>query len=242
MSFFCMQSTERPIKDVPGIILVFLATTLALQIGWQSTQPPRVATAAALPPPPPLEKLRMFGLGDSVALSKMLMLWLQAFDNQPGISIPYRELDYLAVTAWLEDILALDVRGQYPLFAASHLYSEVPDVSRQRQMLEFVYRKFSEDPDHRWPALAQAVFIAKHRLRDLPLALRYARALTEHVTAGNVPFWVRQMQVWVLEDMGELEDARILLGGLLASGTISDPHELMFLKQRLQQLATGAEK
>lgn len=164
------------------------------------------------------------------------MLWLQAFDHQPGISIPYRELDYQTVSAWLDAILALDARGQYPLFAASRLYSEAPDAARQRMMLEFVYRKFMEDPDRRWPALAHAVYMAKHRLQDPSLALRYARALTDHVTAAHVPYWVRQMQVWMLEDLGELEDAKILMGGLVESGTINDPHELIFLRQRLQQL------
>jgi len=237
-----MQTQERPVRDVPALVLVTLAVTLALQISWHVTRPPRAAMSDALPVPPPLEKLRAFSLGDDIALSKMLMLWLQAFDNQPGISVPYRELDYETVTAWLDVILALDARGQYPLFAASRLYSEVPDESRQRLMLDYVFRKFLEDPDRRWPALAHAVYMAKHRLGDMPLALYYARALTERVTSPRAPYWVRQMQAWVLEDMGELEDARILLGGLVESGTIHDPHELMFLKQRLQQLENGKVK
>src|SRR3990172_9501016 len=242
MSSFSTQARERPVKDVPGVVLILLAVILALQIGWQATRPPRVAQAVALPAPPPLASLLLLSLGDHIALSKMLMLWLQAFDRQPGISIPYRALDYQTVIAWLDDILALDARGQYPLFAASRLYSEVPDAARQRMMLEFVYRKFLEDPDRRWPALAHAVYRAKHRFQALPLALRYARALTDHVTAANVPYWVRQMQAWVLEDMGELEDARILLGGLVDSGTIKDPHELMFLRKRLQQLESASGK
>jgi hypothetical protein len=236
MSSFSVQAKERPVKDVPGIVLLLLAVTLALQIGWQATRPPRVARAEALPVPPPPAILQIFSLGDRIALAKMLMLWLQAFDSQPGISIPYRELDYQTVIGWLDEILVLDARGQYPLFAASRLYSEVPDAARQRMMLEFVHRKFLEDPDRRWPALAHAVYMAKHKLEDLPLAFRYAKALTEHVTATNVPFWVRQMQAWVLEDMGEMEDAKILLGGLIESGTIKDAHELMFLRQRLQRL------
>ena len=236
MTFFFTQAKNRPLKDVPIVVLVLLAVTLALQIVWHVTRPPRIATTSALPAPSPPVTLQMFSLGDRIALSKMLMLRLQAFDNQPGISIPYRDLDYQTVCAWLDEILALDGRGQYPLFAASRLYSEVPDKARQRLMLEFVYRKFLADPDRRWPALAHAVYMARHRLQDLPLALRYARALTGHVTSANVPYWVRQMQAWLLEDMGELEDARILLGGLVESGTIKDPHELLFLRRRLQRL------
>ena len=36
--------------------------------------------------------------------------------------------------------------------------------------------------------------------------------------------------------MNELEAARIMLGGLLASGKITDPTELGFLKRRLEEL------
>jgi len=236
MSLFNSQAQERAVKDVPHVVLILLVVTLALQIVWQTTQPPRVARAESLSIPPPPAMLRLYGLGDHIAMARLLMLRLQAYDNQPGISIPYRDLDYQVVMAWLDAILALDVRGQYPLFTASRIYSEAPDRARQRMMLEFVYRKFQADPNRRGPSLAHAVFMAKHRLHDLPLALRYAKALTERVTTINVPFWIMQMQVWVLEDMGELEDARILLGGLIESGMIKDPHEVMFLKQRLRHL------
>ncbi|MGH8615637.1 MAG: hypothetical protein ACREYF_27365, partial [Gammaproteobacteria bacterium] len=164
------------------------------------------------------------------------MFWLQAFDNQPGISIPFRELDYRQVIGWLERVLRLDERTQYPLLAASRVYAEVPVPTKQRQMLEFVYQQFLSDPNRRWPWMAHAAFVAKHRLKDLPLALKYARALTNYATGAKVPHWVQQMQIFVLEDMGEVESAKVLLGGLIESGTITDPHELRFLEERLQGL------
>jgi hypothetical protein len=36
--------------------------------------------------------------------------------------------------------------------------------------------------------------------------------------------------------MNELEAAKIMIGGLLQSGTVTDPAELRFLKQRLEEL------
>jgi len=51
-----------------------------------------------------------------------------------------------------------------------------------------------------------------------------------------VPLWARQMEVFILEDMNELEAARIVLGGLLEHGGIHDPNELRFLQQRLREL------
>jgi len=44
------------------------------------------------------------------------------------------------------------------------------------------------------------------------------------------------MEIFILEDMNELEAAKIMLGGLLASGRIADPAEAKFLQERLKQL------
>ena len=54
--------------------------------------------------------------------------------------------------------------------------------------------------------------------------------------AADVPLWARQMEVFILEDMNELEAARIMLGGLLASGAVQDPAEARFLAARLKAL------
>ena len=235
-SVFFNEVDERPVSHVPKIIIIFLSFALGVQIAWHAARPSVTAHAEALPEPPPGEKLELISIGDPIALSKIIMLWLQAFDNQPGISIPFKDLNYDRVISWLDKILFLDRKGQYPLLAASRLYTEVPDDAKKRQMLEFVYKQFFADPNRRWPSLAHAVYVAKHRLRDLPLALRYAHALAANVTLNNIPSWVKQMEIYVLEDMGEVESAKILIGGLLDSGAITDLHELTFLKKRLQEM------
>ena len=51
-----------------------------------------------------------------------------------------------------------------------------------------------------------------------------------------MPLWAKQMEIFILEDMNELEAAKIMLGGLLQSGTVRDPAELRFLKERLDEL------
>jgi hypothetical protein len=102
--------------------------------------------------------------------------------------------------------------------------------------LDFVYDQFLIDPNRRWPWLAHAALTAKHRLADLPLARRYASAVQRYTTAPDVPLWAKQMEVFILEDMNELEAARIMLGGMLESGMVHDPAELRFLQQRLQEL------
>lgn len=231
----------RPANTASLPLLACLAVVLVLQITWRAWQPPPVPRAEALPEAPPQPMLRLMSLGDPVTASRLFMLWLQLYDNQPGISIPFRELDYARVEAWLAGILDLDPRSQYPLLAASRLYGAVPDPRRQRRMFDFVHRRFAEDPARRWRWLAHAVIAARHELHDDELALRYAATLAAAPQSAGIPSWARQMHIFVLEDMGHVEAARILLGGLLASGQVRDPHERYFLLQRLSRMEEGAQ-
>lgn len=227
---------ERPLSTVPWPALLLLAVGLCAQIAWHAWQPKQQAAAQAMPAAPSPIALQVAAMGDPIALAKLLMLYVQTFDSQNGVVIPFARLDYQNLEAWLGRILDLDPRAQYPLFMASRLYGEVADPSRQRKMLNFVYLRFAEDPDQRWPWLAHAATIAKHQLKDLPLAQQYARAIRLHATGSTVPSWAKQMEIFILEDMNELESAKILLGGLLQDGRITDPNEFRFLEQRLKEM------
>jgi hypothetical protein len=221
---------------VPRGVLALLAVGLASQIALKAGAPRPIASAEDLPSAPGIGALRLASFGDPVALGKALMLYLQAFDYQSGTKVPYRNLDYDRLETWLARILELDPRGQYPLLAASRLYAEVPVEAKQRSMLEFVYREFLLDPNRRWPWLAHATAIAKHRLHDLPLALRYAQAIKRYAVADDVPLWAKQLDIFILEDMNELDTARLIIGGYIQSGAVKDPAELRFLEGHLKEL------
>lgn len=216
----------RPVSAVPRWVLVFLGLSIAAQVAWEANRDTGEAAAPELPPAPGGQALRLASFGEPEALARLAMVHLQS----------YRTPDYGRLVEWLEAILELDPRSQYPLFSAARVYAETADPARSRRALEFVYRQFLRDPNRRWPALAHAALLAKHRLKDLPLARRYAQALQRHATASDVPPWARQMEIFILEDLNELEAARILIGSLLQSGTLHDPAELRFLKQRLEEL------
>lgn len=230
---------ERPWRDVSRGMRWALAALLVAHAAWRTGLPPPPAVASELPAPPAFAVARVAALGDPIAFAKLQTLWLQAFDDQAGVDLAFADLDYPRVIGWLELALRLDPRAQYPLLAASRLYADIPDAARSRQMLRFVQRAFATDPARRWPWLAHAVYVARHRLGDRPLALEFARTLAAADAAG-IPHWARQLEIFVLEDMGEIEAAKVLLGGLLASGQITDPHERRLLSARLHALEDAA--
>jgi len=227
------SSRERSISSVPRSIIFLLVFSLLIQIVWHAQQTKTEAKVVGLSAAPSSEILELFSFGDPVALSRLLMLRLQSFDYQPGISIPFLELDYVKIVSWLNGIADLDQNSQYPLLAAARIYAKVLDPEKKRVMLEFVRKRFLMNPDVQWPAMAHAVFIAKHRLHDLDLALKYAKDIRIHLKRTDLHSWVRQMELFVLEDMGDLESARILLGGFLESGIIENEREFKFLQERL---------
>lgn len=218
---------------VPLPVTAVLCTALLLQLLWRpAMRHPAVALAA----PPSLAALRLASLGEPVTLSKALMLYVQGVDDADGVHTPLRALDYVVLRDWLERVLELDPRGQYPLLAASEVYAAVNDPARVRLMLDFVEQRFRDDPERRWPWMAHATLVARHRLHDLPLARRYAAEVRS--LAGTAPPWAKELEVFILEDMNELASARALAGAMLHSGQISDPRELAFLERKLDSLKT----
>jgi hypothetical protein len=224
---------ERPLSAVPPWLWTALGLLLAAQAAWHFARGPGDGTSArGLPPAPRAEVMRLATFGEDEAAARLIALHVQSFD--------VAGFDARRVIGWLSAALALDPRSAYPLFSAARVYAESPDPARARTMLDFVHRAFFVDPDRRWPWLAHAALLAKHRLRDLPLARRYAADLQRLAQAPDVPMWATQMEIFILEDMNELEAAKVMLGGLLASGRIRDPGEARFLRERLEALEARA--
>jgi len=232
-----VSADERAWSSLPRGLAGGFAVLLAAQMTWHGLRAdlPR-GSSADLPPAPNSATLRLAAFGEDAAIARLAMLYLQSFDESGTNAIPYQRLDYVRLIEWLGSILDTDPRSGYPLFAAARVYAENPDSAKARLALEFVYREFLKSPNTRWRWLAHAALLAKHRLKDLPLARRYAAAIDRYTTDPSVPAWARQMEIFILEDMNELEAAKIMLGGLLASGRITDPAEAKFLKERLEAL------
>ena len=242
MNYHQYIDKDRPVNDVPGWVKYALILALVMQLLWHSVQDPIVARAEDLPEPLSIRTYIMSSLGEPIAVSKFLNLWLQAFDNQPGASISFHQLDYQRLTRWLDTILELDPHGHYPMLVAARVYGSVSDPEKQRIMMDYIFYKFNENPDKYWRWMAHVVIMAKHELKDFALALKYADALADKANAKNIPYWAKDMKIIVLEDMGEVEAAKILVGALIEGNEITDSYELNFLMHKIAVLEDKLSK
>ena len=238
---FIVAEEYQPPQVVPLWLWALILAAVALQVSFKHTHPPQPATARDLPPTPAERVLDAAAFGDHPALSKALSMWLQAFDNQQGISLSFRELDYSLVADWLDAILTLDPRSEYPMFNATRIYSALRnDPERVRIMIGFIRENFREDPGLRWRWASAAVVLAKHHIDDPELSLAIARELHD-LTADleDVPSWAKQMKFFVSDNAEEHEDMAKLLLNLIESGQVTDPHEFILLFERLESMYTG---
>lgn len=236
-----LSSNYRPLAKLPRSLIVFVVLTLSTQIVWHRWAVMTHVNHQALPIAPSFEGLQVLAIGDVEVTAKLIMLWLQAFDNQPGISLPLQALDYARLDNWLQLISDMDKRSQYALFSASYIYSAVANTEKQRRVFDFIERNFKQQPNTRWRWLAHAAIMAQHRLHDNQLALHYARLLRQYATGKEVPSWAQQMEIGILETNGEYESAKLLIGGLLSEQKITDKHELAFLNDRLKSIKATTE-
>ncbi len=223
-------------RDVGLAVWIAIVLALAAQCGWSHHARRVQRSPAMLLPAPAGPALDAFVLGERAAASYLISLNLQSAEDQVAAASGFAALHYGHVSDWLSAALELDPAGHYPLLLASHVFSQVPDPARQRKMIDLVRLQAGKDLSTRWPWLAHASIMARHRLHDPHLALSLASDLARAPSSIAMPGWARQMAVFLHEDLGEHDAAQALLGGLLHSGTVHDANEARFLTRRLGAL------
>jgi hypothetical protein len=212
---------------------VLLGICLSANVLYQRLNPPAGLDIVDLGTPPPATVVRLAALGENVFAGYLVTIFLQNVDVPLGRATSLAALDRPALIRWFDLTTELDPGAGSPLLLATRHYAETGTPAQRRMMLDWVYRRFEERPNQRWPWLVHAVFVARHVLHDNTLAEFYAAALRTQVTDPTAPAWVRQMDLLLRADLGETEDARAILGGLVAAGQIRSPAELKFLESRL---------
>ena len=220
------------------VLLILFVITI---IFWRGTDQYNRPQIIALPDAPSASTMKYIAASDQAFVYRLLMFWLQQFDVQAGQYISYKQLDYKNLIAWLDVINQLEPASQYPMLLATRVYSRVDDDKRIRAMLDYVYSQYLKNPVKNWRWLAEATITAQHKLKDQPLALKYATALASEASK-EIPYWAKDMRLIILENMGEIEQVKLLVGGLIADKTVTDANEIRFLGVLMGRIAEKEKK
>ena len=229
-----MRRGERPLISLPRPLLLGFVLLLAFQafhhhfaslrseFDYQQLGKPLSATT-----------YRGISMGSEQLAGYLLAIRLQLHDSQAGRYFSYNRIDYDILVDWLEKITLVSPGTEYPMLLASRVYSATGDRERLRLILEFIQRRFDDDPQLHWRRLAEASVIAKHKLEDLELALSMAKKLAQQPASVQMPHWARDIEFLLLAEMNELESAIAIIQALLQADAVTDPDEKRFLEGKL---------
>ena len=132
---------------------MLLCACLAANVLFQRLNPPAWTDVGDLETPPRLELVRAASLGEDSFAGYLAALFLQNFNVSLGRATPVAAMDRSAVIRWLDLSTDLDGDSRYPLLLAARHFAETGTPEQRRYMLDWIYERFQERPNERWPWL-----------------------------------------------------------------------------------------
>lgn len=235
----------KPLRLIPLYLWALLTAGIGGQLAFHHyVAPTPKVTVEHFSQPPSAGVFRALAFGEHATLSKLLSFWVQAFDNQPGVSIPFRELDYDALGQWLDRAVALDEKAEYPHFLMAKVYSSVIEEgnARRYKAADWVRRQFAARPNERYEWMAYMTNLMMYEVEDSDLAFEMAKELHEKTEVDKVPSWVRQLEIYFLKGHDKFEAAADLLYARLQAGEVTEPQEFVFLTDRLEEMLKNSTR
>ena len=160
---------------------------------------------------------------------------LAQFGVTGGELVPMRELDYGDLTGWFSLLDSFDPRSLTVPYLAAYWYGFTPNTPDARYIIDYLLSRATFDAKHGWRWRVQAMYLAKHRLGDLELALSIAEDLAAR-DDPEAPYWVEHMPAFMLEGLGEREAALILLMSIMESTPDMSDDERDALNRAIERL------
>ncbi len=221
--------------------LVFYAAFISQIFFWSNTRSLRPEMVVVPPPPSPIA-VKALSLGDEQFYFRALAFELQNLGDTFGRFTPLKDYDFKRLSKWWEVLDELDPRSHFVPSIASYYYSQTQNEPDVRYVVDYLDKHSSKDLSRNWWWMGQAVYLANYKLKDKKLALELAYKLAQ-TPRDDVPIWVKQMPAFILEQMGEEEQALIIIKDIIARSENLDPGEFNFMryfvKDRLDKFLAG---
>jgi hypothetical protein len=215
-------------------VLFFLAFVFGLNVLlWLGTHHMQ-AKWTGVPPVPTKNGALAMTLGDSQFSYRFGAMTLQNFGNSGGNVVAIKNYDYKKLGAWFWLLNDLDPASNHVPMLAAYYFGGTVVKEDIAVIVDYLGNVGQLPVGNKWRWLAQAVFLARHRLQDMDLALDLAYKLSRMQPIGDtLPIWARQMPAFVLSEQGEKETARILIEEILLSADDLHPNEVNFMEAYL---------
>ena len=211
-------------------ILLFVALVMNIAM-WLHTNR-KMARWPNMPMVTNDHSVSMSFLGDRTLAYRVWALALQNIGNTGGNVQALKNYDYKALYGWFNLLDRFDQTSNYvPMLAAFYFggtqnpQEQLPYVT---SYLEMVGSR--TEPQEKWRWLSQAIYLTRHKLKDIPEALRLSKKLAEMYNPDTMPAWTLQTPALITAEMGDKKAAYLMLKAMITTESEKmDPNEVYFM-------------
>ena len=216
-------------------IILYLCFTalLALNVGAWLMARAEKPQWLNVPPPPGYNQALISSLGDAQLAYRTTAFMLQNLGSTGGDVRNMNEYNYDYLAKWFFLSARLDLESSVVPHLAVYYYTDATNPNRLRKIMPYIYYMGTLGRDNDWRWLAQGVFVAQYKIKDLDLAAKFADKMAKMAEHDpKMPLWTKQMPAFVRYAQGEKEAAYDILKQLLISGKDTLPADELFLMRR----------
>lgn len=196
--------------------------TRELQAGWEG-----------VPPAPSNQVAKALAMGDGQFLYRAATFVLQNMGDEGGRVTPLKDYDYQRLGQWFFLLDQFDPQSEYLPVLVGYYYSLSQNPEDVRVVISYLTHIAIRDPVRNWRWLAHAIYLARHKVGDMNLALSLAYRMAA-IRGPGIPIWAQQMPAFVLAEVGEKEAARNLMEAIIDSQTDLEPSEIEFMRDFIE--------
>ncbi len=206
---------------VMGVNIIFWSVSKNLYTKWPG-----------VPPVPSKIGAMSMTLGDKEFSYRTLALMLQNFGEMGRDTTPLKDYNYDKLHDWFFLLHELDPIADHVPMLAAHYFGGTVVPYQSSKVVSYLSVAGKIRAPEKWRWLAQAAYLAQHRMHNLDEALKYAYQLQRlsRDYSIDMPQWARQMPVFVLNNRGEKAASRALMENLLVTEKNMHPTEINYMK------------
>ncbi len=207
---------------------------LILQICFSLSIKAKLPIWENIPPPLQQDVTSAISLGDDEFMYRLLGLRLQNLGEDNGQQTSLAKYDYKLLSQWFYSVSYLNSYSSYVPATVAFYYSQTPRRLGAIYVTEFLRQYFLAEPERRWRWMAHAVYLAKHKIKNLPYALELANELASF-DIPDAPLWIQQMPAFILRDMGKKDEAKNFMLSIMIEDKNIPPQELLFMQDYINK-------
>ncbi len=162
-----------------------------------------------VPPAPKMLSAKISFLDDISLAYRVYGLALQNYGSI-GQTQSLKNYNYEYLGDWFDLMEYLDSKSHFMPYMAAYYFGATPDEKQLKPVIAYLEKRGMQEGPQNWRWLAQAAYLARHRMKDMDEAMRIARKLGSIYKSG-MPTWTRNMEPMLKADLGDKQAAYLLM-------------------------------